>query len=139
MSTHIHLYKNNPTAGLSNGTAISTGDNSAPLSFTLDATQSEVGAAKVGVRCDSGYCVSGGTSIYLEGTNANKWQLAADNSYASAAEALSQGVWGYSLSLSGVSSTNSVFWVKATSTLGEDPQNDRSVSLVAEGLVAAVE
>lgn len=90
-------------------------------------------------RCDSGYCVSGGTAIYFEGTNTNKWQLAADNDYSSAAEALSQGVWGYSLSLSGVSSTNSVFWVKATSTLGEDPQNDRSVSLVAEGLVAALE
>ena len=38
----LNLYKGNPTAGGTDGTAISTGDNIAPLTFTLDAAQNEV-------------------------------------------------------------------------------------------------
>lgn len=139
MVNHIHLYMSAPTSGLSDGTEISSGDNSMPLGFTLDSTQSEVNVSKVAVRCDLGYCINGGTSIYFEGLNANKWQVAADNSYSDAANALAMGSWGYTLTIAGVSSTNKTFWVKAMSMSGEEPQNDRSVSLVAEGLVVVAE
>lgn len=139
MARHLHLYMNNPTAGEIDGTEISSGDDTLPLSVTLDASQSEAKALKVAVRCDSGFLIDGDTSIYFEGTNASKWKVAADDDYADAATALTYGVWDNTLTLAGVASTNVVFWVKVTSTSGEDPQNDRSVDLIAEGLVIAAE
>ena len=139
MARHLHLYMNNPTADEIDGTEISSGDDTLPLSVTLDASQSEAKAMKVAVRCDSGYLIDGDTSIYFEGTNASKWKVSADDDYADAATAFTYGVWENSLTLANVADTNVVFWVKATSTSGEDPQNDRSVDLIAEGLVIAAE
>ena len=139
MARHLHLYMNNPTAGEIDGTEISSNDDTLPLSVTLDASQSEEKALKVAVRCDSGFLIDGDTSIYFEGTNASKWKVSADDDYADTATALTYGVWEATLTLTGVADTNVVFWVKATSTSGEDPQNDRSVDLIAEGLVIAAE
>lgn len=136
---HLHLYMNNPTAGGVDGTEISSGTETLPLSLTLDASQAETKAAKVAVRCDSGYLIDGDTSIYFEGTNANKWQVAADNSYADADTALTYATWASTLTLSNVAATNIIFWVKATSATTENPQNDRTVDLVAEGLVGEAE
>lgn len=139
MARHLHLYMNNPTAGEVDGTEISSGDDTLPLSVTLDASQSEAKAMKVATRCDSGYLIDGDTEIYFEGTNASKWKVAADDNYSDAATALTYGVWENTLTLSNVEDTNVVFWVKVTSTSGEDPQNDRTVDLIAEGLVIAAE
>ena len=105
----------------------------------MTANESESKAIKVAVRCDSGYLIEGDTTISFEGTNAAKWQVAPDNNYSDAATALEFAVWSSTLTISGVAATNTVFWVKAMSTAGEDPQNDRSVDLVAEGLVIAGE
>lgn len=139
MARHLHLYMNNPTADEIDGTEISSGDDTLPLSVTLDASQSEAKAMKVAVRCDSGYLIDGDTSIYFEGTNASKWKVSADDDYPDAATALTYGVWANTLTLANVKDKNVVFWVKATSTSGEAPQNDRSVDLIAEGLVIAAE
>lgn len=137
MARHLRLYMNNPTVGLTDGTEISAGDETLPINLTLDANQSESKAAKVAVRCDAGYLIEGDTKISFEGTNAAKWQVAPDDSYSDADTALTMAVWGSTLTLSAVAATNIVFWVKATSTAGEDPQNDRTVDIVAEGLVVA--
>lgn len=134
---HLHLYMNNPTAGGVDGTEISSGDDTLPLSVTLDASKAENKAIKVAVRCDSGYLIEGDTEIYFTGTNASKWQVAADNSYSDATTALNMAQWASTLTISDVAATNKVFWVKATSATSEDPQNDRSVKLIAEGLVVA--
>ncbi len=135
---HIHLFMNNPTADSTDGTEISSNDNSLPLTLILDASQSETKCAKVAVRCDSGYEVESDTSIYFEGTNAAKWQVAEDSDFTSAT-ALTNALWQNSITISGVDSLNSVFWVKATSASTENPQNDRTVKLVAEGLVVSTE
>lgn len=137
MVRHLRLYMNNPTAEGVDGTEISSGDDTLPLSVTLDATTAETKALKVAARCDSGYAVDGDTSIYFEGTNSGKWQVAADNNYTDAETALNYAVWSSTLALVSVAATNVIFWVKASSTTGEEPQNDRSVDLVAEGLVIA--
>ena len=137
MARHLRLYMNNPTAGNTDGTEISSGTETLPLDVTLDANNSESKAVKVAVRCDSGYLIEGDTTISFEGTNADKWQVAPENNYSDAATALEFAVWSSTLTISGVAAKNSVFWVKASSTAGEDPQNDRSVDLVAEGLVVA--
>ena len=139
MANHLHWYMNNPTAGGIDGTEISSGDETLPLTAILDASQAEEKALKVAVRCDSGYLVDGDTEIYFEGTNAAKWKVAADNSYTDADNALAMATWGNTLTIAGVSAVNSVFWVKATSTTSEDPQNDRTVDIIAEGLVVAAE
>ena len=139
MAKHLHLYMNNPTAGDTDGTEISSGDDTLPLNVTLDANKAETKAVKCAVRCDTGYEVEGDTSIYFEGTNAEKWQVGTDEGYADATTALNMAQWGTTLILGGVAATNSIFWVKVSSTVGENPQNDRTVNLIAEGLVVATE
>lgn len=138
MAKHIHLYMNNPTADGVDGTEISS-DETLPLSVKLNASQAESKAVKVAVRCDSGYVIDGDTEIYFEGTNAAKWQVAEDNSYSDADTALSMALWQSSLTIADVAATNKIFWVKATSTTDENPQNDRTVDLIAEGLVKAAD
>ena len=46
--------------------------------------------------------------------------------------------WQETLALDGVTDKNTIFWVKATSSKEEKPQNDNSVDIQAEGLVVAV-
>lgn len=137
MAKHLHLYMNNPTAGGVDGTEISSDSETLPLSVTLDASKGEAKAVKCAVRCDTGYQIEGDTEIYFEGTNAAKWQVAPDNSYTDADTALNMATWANTLILATVAATNVVFWVKASSTTDEDPQNDRTVDLIAEGLVVA--
>ena len=135
---HIHLFMNNPTSGSTDGTEISTNDNTLPLTVILDASQAEEKAVKVAVRCDTGFEVDGDTEIYFEGTNAAKWQVAEDNSFTSDT-ALTMALWQSTLTIADVANTNKIFWVKASSSTTENPQNDRTVKLVAEGLVVATE
>ena len=135
---HIHLFMNNPTSGGTDGTEISSNDNTLPLTVILDASEAEEKAVKVAVRCDTGFEVEGNTSIYFEGTNAAKWHVAEDNSFTSDT-ALTLALWESTLTIANVANTNIVFWVKATSATTENPQNDRTVKLVAEGLVVATE
>lgn len=135
MAKHLHLYMNNPTSGGVDGTEISSDSETLPLSVTLDASKAESKAMKCAVRCDTGYQIEGDTEIYFEGTNASKWQVAPDNSYTDADNALNMATWANTLTLATVAATNAVFWVKAMSSTDEDPQNDRTVDLIAEGLV----
>lgn len=137
MVKHLHLYMNNPTAGGVDGTEISSEDETLPLSTTLDSSKAEAKALKCAVRCDSGYQIDGDTDIFFTGTNVAKWQLAADENFADADTALIMGQWASTLSIAGVSATNTIFWVKASSLSSEDPQNDSSVDLIAEGLTTA--
>lgn len=135
MARHLRLYMNNPTAGGVDGTEISSEDETLPLSVTLDASKAESKAVKAAVRCDSGFLIEGDCLIYFEGTNASKWQVAADDSFSDAATALAMAQWASTLTLANVAATNVIFWVKATSTAEESPQNDKTVDIIAEGLV----
>ena len=137
MAKHLHFYMNNPTAGGVDGTEISSEDETLPLSVTLNASVAESKAVKVAVRCDNGFLIDGDTEIYFEGTNAAKWKVAADENFADADTALSMAQWANTLTLANVAATNKIFWVRISSSADEDPQNDRSVDLVGEGLVVA--
>ena len=128
---------NNPTADGVDGTEISSEDDTLPLSVKLNSTINEAKAVKVAVRCDSGYLIDGDTTISFQGTNASKWRVAADDSYTDAETALTMAQWATTLTLANVADTNKIFWVKASSTQGENPINDRTVKIIAEGLVAA--
>lgn len=137
--SHIHLYMNNPTAGAVDGTEISAGDETLPLTFTLDASQSETSAAKCAVRCESGYSIEGGASISAIGTNSDTWSFAADNNYSSATDALVFATWESQLVLSNVATTNTIFWAQATTSTSDNPTNDRTVDIKATGKVVATE
>lgn len=139
MAQHLHLYMNNPTAGSTDGTEISSDTNVLPLTIILDASQAETKAVRCAVRCDSGYSVEGDTTIYLEGANAAKWSLSPDDDYEDSDTALLDNLFSSAIILTNVGSTNKTFWAKATSATTENPQNDRSVKIVAEGLVIASE
>ena len=136
---HIHIYMNNPTAGGVDGTEISSGDETLPLSFTLDASQSETGAAKCAVRCESGYSVEGGASIYASGASSDTWSFAADNNYSNATDALTFATWQSQLVLFDVATVNSVFWAKTSTSAQDTPTNDRTVDIIASGKVVATE
>ena len=132
MASQLHIYFGNVTSGMRDGTEASSGTELSPISVTLDASQSEAKAVKCAVRCDTGYYIEGNTTITKIGTNADKWKVAADDSYTDAADALANAT-----SLANVDSYNVIFWVKAMSDSTESPQNDTSVDLQAEGLVVA--
>ena len=137
MASQLHIYFGNVTSGMRDGTEASSGTELSPISVTLDASQSEAKAVKCAVRCDTGYYIEGNTTITKIGTNADKWKVAVDNSYADAAAALANATWLDSIILANVDSYNVIFWVKAMSDSTESPQNDTSVDLQAEGLVVA--
>lgn len=139
MAQRLHLYMNNPTTGSTDGTEISSDTNVLPLNIVLDATQNEEKAVKCAVRCDSGYEVEGDVTVYLEGTNADKWSLAPDDNYEDSDTAVLDNLFASAIILTDVGSTNKVFWVKAASSSSASPQNDRSVKIVAEGLVVVSE
>ena len=126
---YLHVYKNNPTAGGTDGTLVSEGDGSSPIIIgPLNAVNNEESAAlKLAIRCESGYVTGATTSITPTGTTATKWALAPDNS----GSAGTFGAYGAALTLaSGITATNTIFWAKAKAVSTENPANDTTVDLV---------
>ena len=141
MVRRLHLYMNNPTAGGVDGTEISGGDGSLPLTFNLNASANESKAKICAVRCESGYSIEGGCEIYFTGASAGKWTVAL-NDFSSSEDpetmALDFANWENAITIDNVSTVNSVFWVRATSSSLESPQNDTSVILHADGEVVEI-
>ena len=136
MAELLHIYMNNPTEGGKDGTEVSSGTELAPISVLLDAGKGEQKAVKCAVRCESGFCIDGMLTIKFVGDHADKWKIALDNRY-TAETALESADWKDSIALSNVGAANAVFWVKALSTADENPQNDTSVDIQAEGLLVS--
>lgn len=134
MARHIHIFMNNPTAGEVDGTEISAGDETLPLAVNLDAGSSETQIAKCAVRCDEGYSLKGGATIYFEGTSAAQWKAAADEGYDSDTVQII-GDWQEAILVENVADTNKIFWVKTLSSADEKPANDSSVDMKAAGIV----
>ena len=134
---YIHLYKDNPTSGGTDGTLVSEGDESSPVTVTLTVEDVDVesGAIKLALRCESGYQTSGDTTITPTGDNSDKWALAPDNGGSPG----TFGSYGDPLTISDVvGDTNYIFWVKAKALASEDPQNDASVDLKIDATIEAV-
>lgn len=118
---YINLYNGNPTAGLADGTVVSTGGaQTNPVAFTLDASQAESATAKLALRCESGYHTTGNTVISFTGTSAGYWTVCDTES----------GTYASTLTISdSIDTTNTVFWVKASSATTETPNLDTSVTI----------
>ena len=136
MAELLHIYMNNPTAGSTDGTEVSSATELAPISVLLDAGKGEVKAVKCAVRCESGFHIDGVLTIKFVGDHADKWKVTTDNKY-TAETALESAEWKDVISLQNVRDTNTVFWVKAISTADEKPQQDSSVDIQAEGLLVS--
>lgn len=137
MANKLHIYMNNPTSRMKDGTEASTDTETSPIAVLLDAAKEEEKAVKCAVRCDSGYKAEGAVTIKFVGANAAKWKAAQDNNY-TADTVLTSADWKDMISLSNVGEGNVIFWVKAMSTSDESPKNDTTVDVQAEGLIVEV-
>lgn len=125
---YINLYTNNPTAGATDGTAVSTGGTFlAPISFTLDASENESQTVKLGVRTEQGYIASG-VSIADQNDTNDRLKLCLT----------ANGTFTDSISIGSVSAVNTIFYARASSADTENPQTDRSTSFKVSGVIASV-
>ena len=136
MAELLHIYMNNPTAGSTDGTEVSSGTELAPISVLLDAGKGEQKAVKCAVRCESGFHIDGTLTVKFVGDHADRWKVASNNGY-TVDTALESADWKDSIALSNVADKNTIFWVKALSTTDEPPQQDTSVDIQAEGLLVS--
>ena len=136
MAELLHIYMNNPTQGGKDGTEVTSGTELVPISVLLDAGKGEQKAVKCAVRCESGFHIDGALTIKFVGDHADKWKVALDNKY-TAETVLDSAEWKDTIVLSDVADRNTVFWVKAISTVDEKPQQDTSVDIQAEGLLVS--
>ena len=129
-NAYINVYKNNPTAGDTDGTCVSTdGDYTSPISVTLNASQNESKKIKLAIRCESGYETVGNVEICDSGDTDDRWVFSATEN----------GTYSDSLTISStVNATNTIFWSEASSDDSETPTTDRSVSILVEATVTAV-
>ena len=127
-NAYINVYKNNPTADATDGTAVSTdGLYTSPISFVLDASQSESQTLKLAVRTESGYIATDVTISDNNDTNDRlKLCLTEDGTFAD------------TLSIGSVSSVNTIFYAQAGSSSTEAPQTDRTANFSVSGVIASV-
>lgn len=126
---YINIYMNNPTEGLTDGTAVSTGgDFTAPISFTLDASQNESQKMKLAVRTESGYITTGNTTISDQNDTNDRLKLSLTEN----------GNFSDTITLGTISAVNTIFWAQASSSSTEIPQTDRSASFQINAVIASV-
>ena len=125
----INLYKNNPTAGAQDGTAISTDDTfTAPLTFPLDASKNESAVQKCAIRTETGYVTYGSTSISDLNDTDDRFKLCKTEN----------GTFTDSITFDEpITDVNKIFYVQGGSSSTENPKTDRSVKLRVFGHIAA--
>lgn len=130
MNSYINIYTDSPTAGGTDGTAISTdGASTNPLTVELDATTNESKIVTCAVRCEAGYKTKTDTTISFSGETKNKWGICATQ----------DGTYADSLTITDtIEQKNILFYVKASSSIDEDPANDTSVTIKLATKIAAI-
>jgi hypothetical protein len=121
---YMHLYNGSVTSGGTDGAQVSEGAKANPIVFgPLNAADNEVSTVQaLAIRCETGYVTGATTTISPSGTNAAKIALSTDNS--------TWGAYGDSLILaSGITATNTLFYIKAKSTTDENPISDTTIAL----------
>lgn len=129
-NAYINIYKNNPTAGGTDGTAVSTdGAYTSPITVTLDAANNESQTVKLAIRTEAGYTTTGSTTISDNGDTNDRWKLCLTEN----------GTYTDSITISSaITNANTIFFAKASSVDTETPTTDRSVSLHMVATLATV-
>lgn len=135
MNKFINIYKGEVTLGGQDGTVLSNGDNSAPITVTLNARRLDHECVLLAVRTESGY-IGYDVEISFTGQTASKWSVAKDDGY-DKETVNSSASWSESVIFDTVGSTNSLFWVKAISTAEELPLDDRTVKINLKATVGS--
>jgi hypothetical protein len=143
MSSKIKIYKNNPTAGGTDGTLVSSGTGLNPIesgAIKVPAAGYQEGSwIKLAVRCDTGYETVEDSSRHarisiVDSAKVTMWQLAPDNS----GQAGTPEDWGEPLDfLTKIGATNTIFWARARVASTEEPANDRSVYIQVAATIGA--
>ena len=127
---YINVYTNNPTAGATDGTAVSTdGAFTAPISFSLDASQNESQTLQLAIRTQTGYTTMGTTVIQDQNDGDDRLKLCWT----------SDGTFADSISTANaITDVNTIFYARASSDSTETPKTDRSISLKVSCVIASV-
>ena len=143
MASKIKIYKNNPTAGGTDGTLVSSGTGLNPIeSGAIKVPESgyaEGNWIKLAVRCDTGYETVEDSSRHarisiVDSAGVTLWQLAPDN----AGSAGTPEDWGDPLDfLTKIGDTNTIFWARARVAYTEEPANDTSVVFKVAATIGA--
>lgn len=120
---------NNPTAGGTDGTAISTGgDQTSPLVVTLDASTNETKKTKLGIRCEAGYATTANTTIQDNNDTADRWKFGLTEN----------GTFTDTIVIaSSIGTVNTIFYAQASSDSLETPARDTSVSMRVNAVIQA--
>ncbi len=139
----IKIYKNDPTAGGTDGTLVSSGTGLNPIesgAIKVPAAGYQEGSwIKLAVRCDTGYETVEDSSRHarisiVDSTGVTLWQLAPDN----AGSAGTPEDWGDPLDfLTKIGATNTIFWARARVASTEEPANDESVDIQVAATIGA--
>lgn len=141
---YIHVYKGTVTQGGIDGTKVSEGTETAPVSVTLNATNNEVSSPiKLALRCEAGYQTTGAVDVSLvdDGSgNASKWKIIlVDGTDTTPSQTQTDNaIYGGAISIADVIGTgNYIIWAIAKATNDEDPQNDESVDIQVTATIEA--
>ena len=127
-SPYVNIYKDNPTADGTDGTAVSMGNSyENAICFALDAEQNESKTMRCAIRTEAGYIVKDVVISDLNDGN-DRFKLCKT----------SDGTFTDEISFTQVTAVNSIFYVKGSSVNTEQPQTDRSVKLRFTGKLMAV-
>jgi hypothetical protein len=139
----IKIYKDNPTAGGTDGTLVSSSTGLNPIeSGAIKVPESgyaEGNWIKLAVRCDAGYETVEDSSRHArisieDSAGVTLWQLAPDN----AGNAGTAKDWGEPLDfLTKIGATNTIFWARARVAHTEEPANDESVDIQVAATIGA--
>jgi hypothetical protein len=126
---YCNVYKNNPTVGGTDGTAVSTdGSFTSPMSFILDASQNEEKVQKFAIRTETGYIAK---DVVISDNNDPNDRLklcwTENGTFADSIAAAND-----------ITDVNTIFYAKAGSSSTENPQTDRSISPKISCKIAAV-
>ena len=138
-NAYINIYTNNPTAGDTDGTAVSTGGEfTAPIVVDLNASASEVKKVKLAVRCETGYETSADVVISVVAADANSTAGATTDKWG--LSLTENGTFASTLTItSTVDDSNTVFWAQVSSANGEEPVLDTSVALQLSTSITTVQ
>ena len=139
----IKIYKNNPTAGGTDGTLVSSGTGLDPIesgAIKVPAAGYQEGSwIKLAVRCDAGYETVEDSSRHarisiVDSAKVTMWQLAPDDN----GQPGTAKDWGEPLDvLTKIGATNTIFWARARVASTEEPANDESVDIQVAATIGA--
>lgn len=128
MNTLIKLYQN-ATAGAQDGDEVSISKTfTAPIQMKLNAAINETKTIPLGIRTATGYQTVNDVVISIVDDEYNHFSLCTT----------SNGTFSTSITMSGITDTNKIFYLKGTSTDSDYPTVDRTPTVKVTAAIVQV-